>query len=84
MGSDNDTGVLASSAAALIGVSAYLGWWYASRERRLLADDVSDDEAKDMATTNLAGSDGDWSETKQRTGVSTAATPIGVPGFAEE
>lgn len=54
VGSASDTRVLESSAAVLIGVTAYLGWRYASRKRKLLADDVSDKESKDIATANLA------------------------------
>jgi uncharacterized membrane protein len=54
LGSNVDTRELESSAAVLIGVTAYLGWWYAGRKGNLLADDVSDKEAKDIGTANLA------------------------------
>ena len=54
VGSAADTRVLESSAAALIGATAYLGWWYARRSGTLLADHVSDEEAKKVATANLA------------------------------
>lgn len=54
VGSADDTRVLESSAAVLIGVTAYLGWWYASGRGKLLADDVSDQDAKNIATANLA------------------------------
>lgn len=54
VGSDADTRVLESSAAVLIGVTAYLGFWYACGRGGLLADDVSDKEAKDVTSANLA------------------------------
>jgi hypothetical protein len=54
VGSEADTRVLESSAAVLIGVTAYLGFWYASGKGKLLANDVSDQEAKDITSANLA------------------------------
>lgn len=54
VGSDADTRVLESSAAVLIGIAAYLGFWYACGKGRLLADDVSDKEAEDVTSANLA------------------------------
>jgi len=54
VGSASDTRVLESSAAVLIGVTACLGWWYAGWKGTLVADNVSDKEAKDIATANLA------------------------------
>ena len=54
LGSESDTRVLESSAAALIGAAAYLGWWYADGTSALLSDDVSDAEAKQVASSNLA------------------------------
>ncbi len=54
VGSAADTRVLESSAAALVGVTAYLGWWYACRKGELLADDVSDEEAKKVVNANFA------------------------------
>lgn len=54
VGSDADTRVLESSAAVLIGITAYLGFWYAAGKGELLADDVSDQEAKDVTSANLA------------------------------
>lgn len=54
LGSESDTRVLESSAAALIGAVAYLGWWYACGTSALLSDDVSDEEAKEVASSNLA------------------------------
>lgn len=54
VGSAADTRVLESSAAVLIGATAYLGWWYARRNGGLLADHVSDEEAKKTSTANLA------------------------------
>ena len=54
VGSAADTRVLESSAAVLVGATAYLGWWYAWRKGALLADDVSAEEAKQVATANFA------------------------------
>jgi len=54
VGSADDTRVLESSAAVLVGACAYLGWWYACRKGALLADDVSDAEAKKIAKANFA------------------------------
>ena len=54
LGSESDTRVLESSAAALIGAVAYLGWWYAGGKGALLSDDVSDEEAREVASSNLA------------------------------
>jgi uncharacterized membrane protein len=54
LGSEVDTRVLESSAAVLIGAVAYLGWWYAGAKGALISDDVSDEEAKQVADSNLA------------------------------
>jgi uncharacterized membrane protein len=54
LGSESDTRVLESSAAALIGAVAYLGWWYAGGTGALLSEDVSDAEAKEVGSSNLA------------------------------
>jgi uncharacterized membrane protein len=54
LGSEADTRVLESSAAALIGAVAFLGWWYAGVKGGLISDDVSDEEAKEVASSNLA------------------------------
>ncbi len=54
LGSESDTRVLESSAAALIGAVAYLGWWYAGAKGALISEDVSDEEAKEVASSNLA------------------------------
>jgi len=54
VGSADDTRVLESSAAVLVGATAWLGWWYASGKGALLADDVSDEEAKKVAMVNFA------------------------------
>ena len=54
VGSAADTRVLESSAAVLIGGAAYLSWWYASGRGALLSDDVSDEEARDIARSNFA------------------------------
>ena len=49
-----DTRVLESSAAVLVGIAAYLAWWYAWRKGKLLADDVSEEEATKIAKANFA------------------------------
>ena len=54
VGSAADTRVLESSAAVLVGATAYLGWWYACRKGTLLADDVSEEEARQLANANFA------------------------------
>lgn len=54
VGSAADTRVLESSAAVLIGATAFLGWWYACGKAELLSDDVSDEDAKDVAQSNFA------------------------------
>jgi hypothetical protein len=54
VGSAADTRVLESSAALLVGATAYLGWWYAWRKGALLADDLSDKDAKKIAKANFA------------------------------
>lgn len=54
VGSADDTRVLESSAAVLIGATAYLGWWYASGKAALLSENVSDEEARDVAQSNFA------------------------------
>jgi uncharacterized membrane protein len=54
VGSAADTRVLESVAAVLIGVTAYLGWWYAMRQDSLVADHVSEEEARATNTANLA------------------------------
>jgi len=54
VGSDADTRVLESTAAVLIGVTAYLGWWYAMRQDELVADHVTEEGARAASTANLA------------------------------
>lgn len=54
VGSAADTRVLESSAAVLIGAIAYLGWWYASGKAALLSENVSDEEAREVAQANFA------------------------------
>ena len=54
VGSAADTRVLESTAAMLIGIVAYLGWWYASGRGELLSEEVSDEEAKSVARSNFA------------------------------
>lgn len=49
-----DSRVFESLGAALVGMAAYLGWWYAWRRGRLLAADVSPGEAQAVATRSLA------------------------------
>ena len=53
-GSAADTRILESSAALLVGATAYLGWWYACQKGDLLADDVSKEDAKQATSANLA------------------------------
>ena len=53
-GSAADTRVLESSAALLVGATAYLGWWYACQKGNLLADDVSAEDIKQANNSNLA------------------------------
>jgi len=54
VGSAADTRVLESSAAVLIGATAYLSWWYASGKAALVSEKVSDEEARDVAQSNFA------------------------------
>lgn len=54
VGSAADTRVLESTAAMVVGATAYMGWWYACRKGEMLADDVSDKEAKRVAKANFA------------------------------
>lgn len=54
VGSAADTRVLESSAVALVGATAYLGWWYAWRKGKLLEANVSEEEAEKIATANLS------------------------------
>jgi len=53
-GGDLVTRVLESVTALLAGIMAYVGWGYAMHKRRLLADDVSDTEARQTLKLNLA------------------------------
>jgi uncharacterized membrane protein len=53
-GSAADTRVLESSAALLVGATAYLGWWYARQKGDLLADDISEEDVKQATSSNLA------------------------------
>jgi uncharacterized membrane protein len=54
VGSADDTRALESSAALLVGATAYLGWWYASKKGKLLAEDVTDEEAQKFGQANFA------------------------------
>jgi len=49
-----DTRLLESSAAVLVGATAYAAWIYAWKRGALLADDVDEEKAKRVASTNLA------------------------------
>ena len=49
-----DTRVLESSAAVLVGATAFLAWLYAWKKGALLADGVSDEKAKKVAGINMA------------------------------
>ena len=49
-----DTRAFESAAAALVGLAAYLGWWYARRKGGLVAPEVSPEEAAAMSKRNLA------------------------------
>lgn len=54
VGAAADTRVLESSAVVLVGTTASLAWWYACRKGAMLADDVSDAQAKRIAKANFA------------------------------
>ena len=54
MGSSPATRAFESSAAALLGIASALGWSYAIKKRRLLAAEVSDEEARVLANRVLA------------------------------
>jgi len=54
VGSAADTRVLESSAAVLVGATAFLGWWYASARADLLSEDVTPEEARQFRESNLA------------------------------
>jgi len=45
---------LQSCAAALVGIAAAANWWYASKDRRLLSAEVSDQEARELQLRVLA------------------------------
>lgn len=49
-----DTRAFESAAAALVGLAAYLGWWYAWRKGELVAPEVSPEEAAALSKRNLA------------------------------
>jgi len=53
---ENDSSVLAmqSITAALVGFTAVAGWWYASAQRRLLSDDISDATVGEIKSGILA------------------------------
>jgi len=48
------TKLMESIAALLAGILACVGWGYAMHQRRLLADDVSDTDARQTLKLNLA------------------------------
>ena len=53
-GSDVTTRLMESGAAVLVGLTAYLGWRHAMSKGKLLADDVSSDEARATLEENMA------------------------------
>ncbi len=54
LGAAADSRVLESFAALLLGISAYLGWYYAYRKGDLIAEDVSVDKSEELLKKNLA------------------------------
>ena len=54
VGSAADTRVLESSAAALVGTTSLLGWWYASSRADLVAEEVTREEVRPFRESNVA------------------------------
>jgi uncharacterized membrane protein len=54
LGEAPETRGFESFAAALLGIPAALGYWHGIKNRRLIADDVSDEEAKELGYRVLA------------------------------
>lgn len=54
VGSAYDTRALESVAAFLLGLFAYLGWRYAAAGRRLVSEELSDEEIRAISKWNLA------------------------------
>lgn len=54
LGAAPETRGFESAAAALLGIPAALGYWHGIKNRKLLADDVGDEEAKDLGYRVLA------------------------------
>lgn len=53
-GSSDGTRALESVAALLLGVTSFLGWWYAMNKGRLLLPGVGREEARAISTRNLS------------------------------
>lgn len=49
-----DTRVFESLGAALVGVAAYLGWWYAWRRGKFVVPEMSSEEALSVAKRSMA------------------------------
>ena len=56
LGAAADSRVLESFAALLLGISAYLGWYYAYRKGNLVAEEVSVEKSEELLKRNLAWS----------------------------
>ena len=54
LGAAADSRVLESFAALLLGISAYLGWYYAYRKGNLVAEEVSVEKSEELLKRNLA------------------------------
>lgn len=54
VGSAADTRVLESAAAALVGATSLLGWWYASSRADLVAEEVTREEVRQFRESNVA------------------------------
>lgn len=52
--SATDTRILESSAAVLVGATAYLAWWYAWKKGGLLDESIDDAGARKIASANFA------------------------------
>ena len=54
LGGAPETRAFESVAAAMLGIPAALGYWHGIKNRRLLADDVGDEEARELGYRILA------------------------------
>jgi uncharacterized membrane protein len=54
LGAGADSRILESFAALLLGVSAYLGWYYAYRKGNLVSNDVPTNKSEELLKRNLA------------------------------